>query len=600
MRIGTVLLIAALMMAVPQARADEIESRNAYFGDLHIHTSWSFDAYIASVQTTPDDAYRFGKGEPIPIAGAEASQLSRPLDFMAVTDHSEFLGMFLKMTDPTHPISKHPLAADITGDDPQRARMAFFSLVAQGASGDTALNADYLRSPDEPASIWKEMVRIADTHYEPGTFTTFPAYEWSSLDKFINLHRNVIFKDSAHVPEAPYSMLDSPKPEDLWDWMDLQREAGVVVLAIPHNSNMSKGRMFPPTDSFGEPIDRAYAEARRRNEPLTEVIQIKGQSMTHPVLAAEDEFADFETYNFTVGRRGAEDAEVPAGSYVREGLKRGLESEVALGINPFEFGFIGSSDSHNSNSPVEEDAYSGSSGLTDSTPERRLGTTFQAKKRGSGGLAGVWAGENTRESIYEALERRETFATSGPRISVRLFGGWGLGDSNADVASMASDGYANGVPMGGVLNGSTESDAPTFVVWAMKDPESANLDRIQIIKGWLEDGEAHEKIFSVSLSDGRVLNADGTAPDNGARVDLTTGAISSDVGDVELRGAWTDPEFQAGQSSYYFARVLENPTPRWSTWDAIRTGQDLPAGVPATIRERAWSSPIWYKPVATD
>ncbi len=592
-RIATALLAGWVGLTGSPGWSEEAPPKKALFGDLHVHTSWSFDAYISHVRTTPDDAYRFGKGEPVPIAGGGTSQLSHPLDFMAVTDHSEYLGMLQNMNDPSHPISKHPLAADITGDDLRRAQMAFFSLTAQAAAGNAAMADQYLKSPDEPASIWAEMVRIADAHYEPGKFTTFAGYEWSS-------HRNIIFKDSAHVPEMPYSMLDSYKPEDLWSWMDAQREAGVTLLAIPHNSNMSKGRMFPTTDSDGNAIDREYAEARRRNEPLTEVIQIKGQSMTHPVLAPEDEFADFETYNFTVGRKAAEDTEVPPGSYVQEGLKLGLEMEADLGINPYQFGFIGSSDSHNSNSPSEEKAYPGSSGVQDSTPEVRRAAGIRIMKRGSGGLAGVWAEENTRESIYESLERGETFATSGSRIRVRLFGGWGFAEDHADAETMSKDGYAHGVPMGGSLTGTSGDGAPTFLAWAVKDPESANLDRLQIIKGWLDDDGAHEKIFTVSLSDGRELNEDGTTPDNGASVDLTTGEYSADKGNVELKAVWTDPEFDATQSSYYFVRVLENPTLRWSSWDALRTGQPLPEGVPATIRERAWSSPIWYKPVAAE
>ncbi len=573
----------------------DVSPTNAYFGDLHIHTSWSFDAYIAKVRTTPSDAYRFGMGESIPLATGGTAQMSRPLDFMAVTDHSEFMGMFLNMTDPTHPISKHPLAAAITGDDPRKARGAFFQLAASAAAGER-VGDEYMKSPDEPATIWSEMVRVADEFYRPNEFTTFAGYEWSSLDKFVNLHRNVIFKDTTHVSRVPFSMLDSVKPEDLWAWMDQQREDGVEVLAIPHNGNMSKGRMFPMTDSDGDAIDRAYAEARRRNEPLTEVTQIKGQSMTHPALATEDEFANFETYNFTVGRQGDEDKEVPAGSYVREGLKRGLEAESNLGLNPFKFGFIGSSDSHNSNTPADENNFTGSSGVSDTAPEARLAGNPKVLKRGSGGLAGVWAQENTRSSIYDALERRETFATSGPRIRVRLFGGWGFDGAHADLDAMVRDGYAHGVPMGGELEGGADKEAPTFLVWALKDPESANLDRIQVIKGWLEHGEAKEKIFDVALSDGRTVLPDGTVPDNGATVDLATGAYSQDVGNVSLSTTWTDPEFDPAQSAYYFARVLENPTPRWSTWDAIRTGQPRPESVPATIRERAWSSPIWYSP----
>lgn len=597
-RFRLLLLLAGLtpwIAAAAPAFGQESIDRNAYFGDLHVHTSWSFDAYISNTRTTPDDAYRYGKGEPIPIAGGEPDQLDRPLDFMAVTDHAEFLGVFLKMTDPTHPVSKHPLAAAITSGDPLKARGAFLQITASAASGNP-IGGEYYRTPDEPALIWKEVVAAADRHYQPGSFTTFPAFEWSSLEKFINLHRNIIFRSSEHVSETPYTMLESPKPEELWKWMEAQRGAGATLLAIPHNANMSKGRMYPETDSFGNPIDRAYAETRRRNEPVNEVIQNKGQSMTHSVLNALDEYADFESFNFTVGSAADEDTEVPPGSYAQPALQNGLALEESLGVNPFKFGFIGSSDSHNSNSALEEAEFSGTMGVTDPTPQRRLAGGPRVLKRGSGGLAGVWAEENTRESIYDALMRRETFATSGPRIRVQFFGGWGMAGSYADTKAMTQDGYAKGVPMGGDLVQTDQTDAPTFLVWAMKDPESANLDRIQIVKGWLQDGQTHERFYNVALSDGRQIAADGSAPGNGAAVDLTTGAYSQDKGDVELAAVWTDPEFDAGQSAYYFARVLENPTARWSTWDAIRTGQPLPEGVPATIRERAWSSPIWYSP----
>lgn len=561
-----------------------------------MHTSWSFDAYINSVRTHPRDAYRYALGEEVPLAGGEISKIDRPLDFMAVTDHAEFLGVVRHMADPDHPISKHPQAKAITSGKPALARMAFLQLSSAAANGEAAVDESYLKEPDELATLWQEMVDVADEFYAPGKFTTFAGFEWSSTYKFVNQHRNVIFRDTSNVSHQPYSMLDSHRPEDLWAWMDKEREDGVELMAIPHNANMSKGQMYPLKDTFGNPIDRRYAETRRRNEPANEVNQIKGQSMTHPFLDSTDEFAEFELYNFTIANAADESTGVDPGSYARQGLQRGLEFKESIGINPFKFGIIGSSDSHNSNSPAVEATYTGSAGIRDSQRKVRLASNDpKIIKRGSGGLAGVWADQNTRESIYDAIARRETFSTTGPRIQVRMFAGYEFESSHVSMATMAQDGYANGVPMGADLTEVTD-ESPTFLVWAIKDTESANLDRIQIIKGWLEKGKTQERTYNVALSDGRTVAADGTVPDNGATVDLSTGEYSNDVGAVQLMAQWRDPDFEPKQEAYYFTRVLENPTPRWSTVQARAEGMALPDEVPSIIRERAWSSPIWYSP----
>ena len=486
--------------------------RNAYFGDLHVHTRLSVDAFAFGALGYPDDAYRYARGEPV----------------------------------------KH-------------------------VSGR--------RTP----------LQTRNLHNWPNNFI---AFEWSATPDGANLHRNVIFQGGAGtVPTRPLSAFDSIKPEDLWEYMEQARRDGADVIAIPHNSNLSDGRMFPLYQSEGQPIDRDYAETRMRNEPLVELLQIKGTSETHPLLSATDEWASFELLEELMGGSGRNGA--VRGSYVRDAFKTGLQIDNEIGINPYQFGLIGSSDSHNASIPVEEDNYTGKIGTGDATPEtRRYGgsITSQNIKYSAAGLAGVWAEENTRESIFAALKRKETFATSGPRIRIRMFAGWSFNDSIRGQPDMIQAAYANGVAMGGNLPTSGNgTNIPRFLITAIRDPDSAPLQRLQVIKGWLADGETHERVFDVACSDG-LEPANNRCPDNGATVDPDDCSHSPDKGDAELANVWLDPEFDAAAPAFYYARVIENPTCRWSTWDAIRMGWELPAEVPATIRERAWTSPIWYHP----
>ena len=594
--------------------ADFNESNNAYFGDLHIHTSWSFDAFIYNTRTNPDDAYLFGKGEGIKHSVMDQIRLKRPLDFMAVTDHAEYMGVMKQMIDPNHAFFKLDVAKKVRDKDP-RISVTAFGEIGRSIANRTPLAE--INSASIRKNIWQEIVASANKYYEPGKFTTFPAYEWTSsvpdtlyhkdgsFEPFAkNMHRNVFFK-SDHVPELPFSSFDSQNPEELWDWMDLQRKQGIELLAIPHNANMSNGMLYATTQYDGSPMTLQYIKQRMRNEPINEVVQIKGQSMSHPLLSPNDEFADFELYpfTFTLGRPVASD---PKNSYVREAYQNGLAIEQKVGGNPFKFGLIGSSDGHNSAGATEEDNYFGKFGVRDGDPTRRMAPDqsqfLSSKLMSAAGIAGIWAKENTREALFEAMERKETFATSGPRIKVRLFAGYDFKETALADKDWIDQAYAKGVPMGGDIgpidgdigpNASKES--PSFLIWAIKDNESANLDRIQVIKAWVDaSGKAQEKIFDVVWSDDRVLGANGTLPPVGNTVNVKEASYDNSIGDVELKTVWKDPEFNAAQSAMYYLRVLEIPTPRWSTYDAKTLGIAIPDDLNATIQERAWSSPIWY------
>lgn len=582
------------------------ENRNAYFGDFHIHTSWSFDAFIYNVRTTPDDAYRYGKGEAIPHVSGSPIQLQRPLDFLAVTDHSEYLGVMMQMKDESNPLSQLEIAKNINDPDPTISKKSFGKI---GFSIATNWPYKELIKTDIIQSTWEKNIAAADRHYEPGKFTTFPAYEWTSSPAAYftwpqyarNMHRNVIFK-GGKVSGMPFSSFDSQNPEDLWKWMELQRTKGIDLMAIPHNANISDGKMFASTTNDGNQMDIAYTQARMRNEPVAEVTQIKGTSMAHPALSPNDEFADFEIYQYTLGRSEPRVQSQPKGSFVREAFKDGLALAQDIGGNPFKFGVIGSTDCHNGASNIEEDNQIGKSGLQDPTPEIRMSdmkSGERIRKGAVGGVAGVWAKENTREAIFEAFQRKEVFATSGPRIKVRFFASWDFESLNFEKSNWDSLAYELGVPMGGDLNKATYNTqkAPSFLIAATKDSEGANLDRVQVIKGWVDkEGQTHEKIFNAAWSDNRQQSNDGNIPSVGNTVDVRTATYSNDIGAVNLQTIWEDPEFDANLSAFYYLRVLEIPTPRWTTYDAVELNVDLAKDVPAILQERAWSSPIWYKP----
>ena len=572
--------------------------RNAYFGDLHVHTRYSFDAYVFQVRGSPDDAYRYAKGEPITHPSGHILQLkSGPLDFQAVTDHGLYLGAMRAMDDPESPLYDEPLADELRGLDTGGFARALQAL----------RNGELAAMDTEGAKLgaWQDIVEAAERHNDPGTFTTFSGYEYTlaAADRG-NLHRNVIFRGRA--PDRPFAATDSRNPADLWRWLDELRERGIEGLAIPHNSNGSNGQMFMVGPYADEPFDASYAELRMRNEPLVEVTQVKGDSEAHPLLNPYDEWADFEVFPYRIATRLYSE---PSGGYVREAYLNGLKLEEEVGYNPFRFGLIGSTDTHNAAPTPEEDNYHSKVGINDGTPQRRGsvpldeplsdGSVYAANDAfiqfGASGLAGVWAEENTRGSLYDAFRRKETFATTGPRVRVRFFAGYDYTDALAEDLDMIEKAYAGGVPMGSDLL-AAGGRAPRFLTWALRDAMSAPLQRLQIIKGWIEDGETRERVYDVACSDGGTPDADDRCPDNGASVDLTDCSISTGVGAAELRTLWSDPDFDSTERAFYYVRVIENPVCRWSTWDALRAGVPPREGFAATIQERAYTSPIWYLP----
>jgi hypothetical protein len=602
-------------------------NKNAYFGDLHVHTRYSFDAFIFGTTADANQAYEFAKGGALQHPAGFEMKLDRPLDFQAVTDHGMYLGMLPAMTDPESIAYEHPEAAGVRGAKSADERRARFNGMFPYLRGDPGTEKHL--SMDVVREAWGEIIEAAERHNDPGTFTTFIGYEYTSAgEDRDNLHRNVIFRGS-EAPQQPFTRLDSANPEDLWAAMDGWRAQGIESLAIPHNSNGSGGRMFEREYYKGGAIDDAYAETRMRNEPLVEITQVKGTSDTHPALSPNDEWANFEIMPYKVA---SVILSQPQGSYVRDAYLRGLALQDSGIANPYRFGLIGSSDTHVAAGSFREDNYWSKTGLLDATPELRgsvPGTGVNVTVGGAGaaatpasdpelrtsdgsgrkyrdtanftwsasGLAGVWAEENTRESIFQALRRKETFATTGPRIRVRLFAGEKVAALDLDAPDLVTRAYADAVVMGSDLTPSQSGSAPAFLVWAMRDPLAAPLQRIQMIKVWTAGGNSHEQVFDVACSNGlKVDAATHRCPDNGASVDLATCQISADSGAEELKTVWTDPGFDAARRAVYYVRVLENPTCRWSTWDAIREGVEPRRNVSPTIQERAWSSPIWYVP----
>jgi hypothetical protein len=571
--------------------------RDAYFGETHMHTAFSLDAYIGGARLMPSDSLRFAKGEEVTMPDGTLKQLKRPLDFAAVTDHAEYIGeMYSTMYKDAPGYDNPDLETLRTMTDIEERMTWFLKYVISSNRSSTPQHPDFFAGPSTIKSAWQVIVDAAEAHNDPGKFTTLIGFEWSAAPKGANLHRNVIFRGS-DVPSAPVSYIDINQEERLWDWLAVQERAGRSVLAIPHNSNASKGRMFPDTDSFGNAIDLKYAQIRQRFEPLVEMMQIKGNSEVHRKFWAADEFSDFENADSIQKSSGRSYARR---DFVREGLKVGLQQEQALGVNPFKYGFIGGTDNHNGlMSDVAEDDFIGGHGPEDGTvKERRTGDVsgwIDSKDLSIGSLAGVWATENTRAGVWDAMKRRETFATSGPRIKVRMFGGVSLTRDPADVVAMVQEGYLLGVPMGGNL--APNSVAPTFTVYAEKDPLGANLDRIQIIKGWVDrNGDLNEKIVDVVWAGDREIMGNGKLPGVGNTVDLTTAMYTNGIGAPLLIGSWTDVDFNAEDGAFYYARAIEIPTPRWSTYDAVRNNLPLLSDVPAIIQERAWGSPIWYSP----
>lgn len=571
--------------------------REAFFGDLHLHTTNSFDAYVLmGTRITPDEAYRFASGETIDYLGRPIRR-EVPLDFLAVTDHSENIGVFNQLDDPNSDFSKSEVG-QIARKGGVEAFMKLLPsfLAGKPLPGDTATVS---------ASAWAREIAAANANYRPGKFTSFIAYEWTAMPDGQNLHRNVIF--AGNNAPAPFTSIDSNKPEDLWAYLSRIRAAGHDAIAIPHNANASNGLMYDWNTSKGRPIDEAYAQLRATNEFLSEISQNKGTSETHPALSSNDEFARFEIFDtLLIGNKPSK----PSGSYWRDSLGRGLVIGSRIGLNPYKDGAVGASDLHSGLSVQSEQEYGGIAAanlgggkLTREQVLQALGyqkpTGFSIKSEilSPGSLTGVWAESNTREAIFAAFRRKETFATSGTRIKLRFFGGWGFNSGFTDEPNWVHRAYTAGVPMGSDLQGSANGQAPSFAIQAVKDPNSGNLDRVQVVKLWLENGGYQERVFDVAWSGQRKADPrTGKLERVGNTVDLKTGKYTNSIGTAQLRTVWRDPTFRADQPAVYYVRVLEIPTPRWSTLRAIEYHLPLPKDVPATIQERAWSSPIWYSP----
>ena len=594
--------------APAEERIEKNLDRNAYFGEEHIHTSWSVDAWVLGNRITgPDDALKYAQGQTIKHPMGYDIKIETPMDFMGVTDHSEYVGVTKEANTPGSAISKLPEAQPMILHDPNnQAEQQKVFIYLLSLTSKPPIKA--FMSPEVAGTIWKENVRIADANNHPGKFTAFCSYEWTSMPSNHNLHRNIFFRDCTHIPPMPFSSVDDNHPEALWNWMDAQRKAGNELLAISHNANLSDGWMYPiDLDSFGRPIDAAWAASRDRNEHLVEIKQVKGASEVHPLLSPNDEFASYEIFTGLLGLP-PDNGRIDhiQGSFARQAYKDGITMQDTRGYNPYKFGIAAGSDSHNTGSPYRQDNFYGVHVQMDDSLQKRmagvlLGQTIDVRLENPAGLTGVWAEENTRESIWDAMYRKETFGVSGPHIKVRFFGGWGYNKNVLKAKDWVHQSYANGVPMGGDLPALPQGKgtAPTFVVWAVKDPTSGNLDRIQIIKGWTKNGQSFEKIFDVVWSGDRKPDKwTGRVPAIQSTVDLEKATYSNSVGSTELSTVWSDPEFDASLHAFYYARVLEIPTPRWTLIQAVKAGLPPPDVVPNTVQERAWSSPIWYTPSA--
>ena len=586
---------------------------NVYFGDTHLHTDISMDAGAFGNRLGLDPAYKFARGEQVESTNAGPVRLSRPLDFLVVADHSDNMGFFPDL------IAGAPfILADPTGKD-------WYDRIKAGKGVGVAIELIGLFAQDKfpPALVykpdsapykaaWDQTVAAAERYNQPGVFTAFIGYEWTSLIHGNNMHRVVVYRDGGDkggqmVPYTTAAPQGSTNPRDLWKWLaGYERKTGGKVLAIAHNGNLSNGIMFPITEQYdGKKLDVEYVTQRARWEPLYEATQIKGDGETHPFLSPNDEFADYE--NWDIGNLDVSEAKTDAmlsGEYAREALKRGLELEAKLGTNPYKFGMIGSTDSHTSLATTAENNFWGKHAGAEPSPTRMM-HPFMATEKGAimgwqmvaSGLAAVWAKENTREALFDAMERKEVYATTGTRLAVRFFGGWDFTAKDLDNREPAFVGYERGVPMGGDLPANaTGKKAPSFMVYALRDPIGGNLDRIQIIKGWYDGKQQHEKVYDVAWSGDRKPGKDGKVPPVGNTVDAKTASWTNTIGASELGTVWSDPDFDPQQRAFYYARVLEIPTPRWSTYDAFRFGVPIPDGAPVATQDRAYTAPIWYTP----
>ncbi len=588
-----------------------------FFGDTHLHTSFSMDAGAFGARIDPRGAYRFARGEEVTSSSGQPVKLARPLDFLVVADHSDNMGFF-----PDLFAGKPELLADPTGRkwhdmiESGKGAEAAMEIIVAFSHGKFPQALMYFPGTKGYKGAWAETIKAAEDFNDPGRFTAFIGYEWTSNTGGNNLHRNVIFRDNGDKasqvePFTVYPPMGSDNPRELWKWMAAYEEkTGGSVLAIAHNGNLSSGLMFPLIESFtGRPVDREYAETRAKWERLYETTQTKGTGESHPFLSPNDEFAEFEIWDKgNLDGSVVKKKEMLEFEYARSAYKNGLKLEASLGTNPYKFGLVGSSDAHTGLSAMEEENFFGKTTPQEPSPDRltkvffdnpQTGVKIMDWEVGASGYAAVWATENTRESIWDAMQRKETYASTGPRMIVRFFGGWEFQAGDAATRSPALAGYQKGVPMGGDLRQAPAGKSPTFLVAALKDPIGANLDRIQIIKGWMDkSGELREAIYDVAVSDGRTIGSDGRckAP-VGNTVDLANANWTNTIGDPELITVWKDPDFDPSLRAFYYARVIEIPTPRWTAYDAKYYGlKDFDPKTRMTLQERAYTSPIWYTP----
>jgi hypothetical protein len=573
--------------------------KNVYFGEEHMHTRNSFDAFTIGVNQTWEQAYDYAKGKEVKLSTTGQRMKKRtPYDFVAITDHAEYYGVLKEFSDPNNPLADSDFARGLVKGqtDPKAGGPFFKQLLASLFAGVPM--PEYV-TPELRTSMWQSFIEAADKANEPGKFTALYAYEWTSIPRGSNMHRNVFFKDK--VAAYTFSSFDSNKPEDLWKHMEGLRSQGIDVFAIPHNSNVSNGWMFSENEFEGGPMSADYARMQARNEPLFEISQTKGQSEAHPALSPNDEFAEFELFDNLINL--PIQADKSRGAFFRQGLATGLYLDKKLGHNPYKMGVVAGADFHSGYQGNEEFGYYGGHGFIDDTPQKRLspipglsgGLTAML---GTAGTAAVWAEENTRDGIYDGMLSKETYGTSGTMIRLRFFGGWKYKNKLVKDKNFVKKAYKGGVPMGQDLP-KKAGKAPTFAVWAQKDPESGNLDRVQIVKVWANpnNGLPMEKVYDVVWSDNRKPDPEtGKLPPVGNTVDVKKATYTNNIGDNELSAVWTDPDFNATNPAAYYVRVLEIPTPRWSTYDSVRYDLPIPEGVPVTLQERAWSSPIWYTP----
>lgn len=585
-----------------------------FFGDTHLHTSYSVDAGLFGNTLGPDEAYRFAKGETVTSSLGVKARLERPLDFLVVADHAENLGLSPMLANAEPIVMNHKWGKEIAKLYQSGDLGAAYTMWGQAVADD---NDPFADDDMMMKTAWQDILDSAEAHNVPNAFTTFIGFEWTSTPAGSNLHRNVIFRDNADKASQvlPFSTYDSQDPEDLWAYMaNYEKKTGGKVLAIAHNGNLSNGLMFDDvTLGSKKPIDQDYAKRRMKAEPLYEVTQIKGDGETHPLLSTNDEFADYGTWDKGSFQQAKEEGMIEK-EYAREAYLRGLQYEEKLGANPFKFGMIGSSDAHTSLATTTEDNFfskatpgepiEGNTGrletqVTGYLPDP-LGREYALYARSSlaSGLAAVWARENTREALWDSMARKEVYATTGTRLKVRVFAGWDFKKSDIHRHDYARYGYANGVPMGGDLKKAQSKKSPKFLIWAAKDADWANLDRIQVIKGWTDsNGDTYERVYDVAVSDNRKIDKDGRCKTKvGNTVNVKEATFDNSIGAPLLNVYWLDPDFDAKERAFYYVRVLEIPTPNWTTFDAKHFGTELPEGIPTSIQDRAYTSPIWYTP----